>query len=76
MRCEYDGCNMITLPSVHDILALRTAIELTGSDFCFDGYHYSLVLPRSNKELSDLSEEQLAQRISQKAELWCSEVPF
>ncbi|UBF30792.1 hypothetical protein K9N68_39760 (plasmid) [Kovacikia minuta CCNUW1] len=76
LRCEYDGCNMITLPPVHDILSLRTAIELTGSDFCFDGDHYPLVLPLSNEELSPLSEEQLVERISRKAELWCSEVPF
>ncbi|MBD1866589.1 hypothetical protein H6F93_23295 [Leptolyngbya sp. FACHB-671] len=37
LRCEYDGCNMIMLPPVHEVLALRTAIELASSDFCFDG---------------------------------------
>ncbi len=45
LRCEYDGCNMITLPPMHDILALRTAIELAGANFCSVGDHYPLVLP-------------------------------
>jgi hypothetical protein len=76
LRCEYDGCNMITLPPVHDILALRTAIELTGSDFCFDGDYYPLGLPLSNDERTQLNDEQSGERISRKAELWCDVVPF
>ncbi|MBD2036166.1 hypothetical protein H6F76_14180 [Leptolyngbya sp. FACHB-321] len=27
LQCKYDGFTMITLPSIHDTLALRTAIE-------------------------------------------------
>jgi hypothetical protein len=76
LRCEYNGCNMITLPPVHDILALRTAIELTGSDFCFDGDHYPLGLPLVNDDLTHLSNEQPTERMNRKAELWCDEVPF
>lgn len=72
LRCEYDGCNMVTLPLVHDPLALRTAIELTGADFCFDGDHYPLVLPLSNEDLAHLNDEHLAEQISQKVELWCN----
>ncbi|UBF23820.1 hypothetical protein K9N68_18895 [Kovacikia minuta CCNUW1] len=74
LRCEYDGCNMVTLPPVHDILALRTAIELTGSDFCFDGDHYPLVLPLLDGELLPLSDQQRVDRVTQKAELWWSEI--
>ncbi len=70
LRCKYDGCNMITLPARYDTLAVTTAIELTGSDFCFDGDHYPLVLPFSREELSQLSDEQLAERISHKFGLW------
>jgi hypothetical protein len=29
LQCEYDGFTMMTLPSVHGTLALRTAIDLT-----------------------------------------------
>ncbi len=76
LRCEYDGCNMITLPSVHDILALRTAIELTGSDFCFDGDHYPLVLPLVDEAVTQLNEGPLVEATSRKAELWFSEIPF
>lgn len=69
LRCEYDGCTLVTLPLVHDTIALRTAIELTGADFCFEGDYYPLVLPLSEKELAQLSEEQLVERISRKVEL-------
>jgi hypothetical protein len=75
LRCEYDGCNMIKLPSVHDTLALRTAIELTGADFCFDGDHYPIVLPFSDNELSGMNREQQAGQVNSRAELWCSEFP-
>lgn len=75
LSCKYDGCNMITLPLVHDTLALRTAIELTESDFCFEGDYYPLGLPLSDDELTQLSGEQ-TERVCGKAELWCSEIPF
>lgn len=74
LRCDYDGCNMITLSPIHDILAVRTAIELTGADFCFDGDHYPLILPLPQSDLS--RDQHLSSLISQKAELWCNEVPF
>jgi hypothetical protein len=76
LRCEYDGCTMIMLPSVHDTLALRTAIELTGADFRFDGDHYPIVLPLSDGVPLQVSDEQLAERINRKAELWRDEAPF
>ena len=75
LQCEYDGFTMITLPSVHDTLALRTAIELTGADFCFAGDHYPLVLSLTTGALSQMSDQQ-AERISRKAELWQDVVPF
>jgi len=37
LQCEYEGFTMMTLPSVHDTLALRTASELTEADFCVGG---------------------------------------
>ncbi len=74
---EYDGCNMISLPSVYDTIALRTAIELTGSDFCFDGDHHPIVLPLFEGEPNSDSPEQQARRVTLKAQLWYSgEVPF
>jgi hypothetical protein len=76
LRCEYDGCNMVTLPSVHDTLALKTAIGLVGADFCFDGDHYPLVLPLPSNELTQSKADQLTERISQKMELWLTEAPF
>ncbi|HEY9624141.1 MAG TPA: hypothetical protein V6C78_27525 [Crinalium sp.] len=76
LRCEYDGCTMIMLPPIHDTLALRAAIEIAGADFCFDGDHSPIALPLSPEEATRLSDEHLAKRISQKAELWCDEVPF
>jgi hypothetical protein len=50
MRCEYDSCNWIALPSMHDTLALRTATELVGAEFCFEGDHYPLVLPPLDRD--------------------------
>ena len=37
LQCKYDGFTMITVPSIHDTLALKTALELAGADFCFAG---------------------------------------
>lgn len=39
LQCEYDSLTMITLPPIHDTLALRTVIDLTDPDFCFAGDH-------------------------------------
>lgn len=75
LQCEYDGCNMITLPPVYDTLALRTAIDLTGADFCFDGDHYPLVIPLPNYPLTQVSNDQWHQQINRKAELWCDGLP-
>jgi len=58
LQCEYDGCTMMTLPSMHDTLALRTAIELTGAAFCFAGDHYPLVLPLETEAMSPVSDQQ------------------
>ncbi|MBD2077275.1 hypothetical protein H6F86_26030 [Phormidium sp. FACHB-592] len=69
LQCEYDGFTMITLPSIHDTLALRTAIELTGTDFCFAGDHYPLVLSSTTEDMSQVS-DQPVERMSRKAELW------
>lgn len=74
LQCEYNGGTLITLPSIHDTLALRTAIELTGADFCFAGDHYPLVLAKADA-LSQVSDQQ-AERISRKAELWQAVAPF
>jgi hypothetical protein len=76
LQCEYDGFTMITLPPVHDTLALRTAIELTGADFCFAGNHYPLVLSSTADALSPVSDQHAAKRISRKAELWQEVAPF
>ena len=76
LQCEYDGFTMITVPPMHDTLALRTAIELTGADFCFAGDHCPLVLALEANALTRVRESQQAERISQKAELWQNDVPF
>jgi len=76
LQCEYDGFNMITLPPVHDTLALRTAIELTGADFCFAGDHHPLVLSSTAAATSKVSDQDPAGRISRKAELWQDVAPF
>jgi len=75
LQCEYDGCTMITLPSIHDTLALRTAIDLTGADFCFAGDHYPLVLAEADA-WSQVSDQQTDERISWKVELWQDVSPF
>ena len=67
LQCEYDGSTMMTL-------ALRTAINLTGADFCFTGDHYPLVLAEA-AALSQVSNQQ-AESISRKAELWEDVAPF
>jgi hypothetical protein len=69
LRCEYDGCTMIRLSPVHDTLALRTAIELTGADFYFDGDYYLLLLSSVADTLTQASANQRAERSSRKAEL-------
>ena len=74
LQCEYDGCTMITLPPIHDTLALRTAIELTGADFCFLGDHYPLVLAEADA-LNPVSDPQ-AERMSRKAELRQDVTPY
>ena len=57
LQCECDGFTMITLPSIHDTLALRTAIELTGTDFCFAGDHYPLVLSSTADALNQVNDQ-------------------
>ncbi len=52
LRCGYDGCNMITVPLMHDILALRTAIELAGVNFCSVGDHHPLMLTLAGRLVS------------------------
>ncbi len=76
LQCEYDGFTMITLPAVHDALALRTAIELTGADFCFAGDHHPLVQSSTADAISKMSDQDPAARISRKAELWQDIAPF
>jgi hypothetical protein len=76
MRGEYDSCNWIALPSMHDTLALRTATELVGAEFCFEGDHYPLVLPPLDRDQIQLHQAQVAEQMNCKAELWCDEVPF
>ncbi|MBD2054622.1 hypothetical protein H6F88_01015 [Oculatella sp. FACHB-28] len=76
LRCKYDGCNMIMLPPMYDTLALRTAIELIGSDFCFDGDYYPLTLLQSQEAAIDLNEEEASERISLQSQLWCDKSPF
>jgi hypothetical protein len=76
LQCEYDGFTMITLPLIHDTLALRTAIELTGADFCFAGDHHPLVLSSTADALNPVNEQHSAHRISRKAELWQDDAPF
>ncbi|MBD2074917.1 hypothetical protein H6F86_13630 [Phormidium sp. FACHB-592] len=76
LQCKYDGFTMITLPSIHDTLALRTAIELTSADFCFAGDHYPLVLSLTADALNPMSNQHSAHRISRKAELWQDVLPF
>lgn len=76
LRCEYDGCNMITLPPIHDTLALRTAIALTVSDFCFNGDHDPLGLPVVHDDLTHRSSTQPSERRNHKTELWCDAVTF
>jgi hypothetical protein len=76
LQCEYDGFTMLTLPSIHDTLALRTAIELTDADFCFAGDHCPLVLALETNALTRVSASQQAERISRKAELWEDVAPF
>lgn len=76
LRCEYDGCNWISLPSMHDTVALRAAIELVGAEFCFEGDHYPLVLPALEGEETEGNPAQRAEQMSRKTQLWCDEVPF
>lgn len=76
LQCEYDDFTMITLPWVYDTLALRTAIELTGADFCFAGDHYPLVLSLTTHAMGPVSDQRSADRISRKAELWQDVPPF
>ena len=45
MRGDYDGCTLLTLPPLYDSIALRTAIELIGSEFCFVGDSIPIVVP-------------------------------
>lgn len=75
LRCQYDGCTMITLPSFYDTVALTIAIELTGVDFCFKSDHHPLVLPLSDSHLTQLDNQQRSDPVSRKAELWY-EAPF
>jgi hypothetical protein len=71
LACEYDGCNMVTVPDTYDAIALKTAIELAGADFCFDGDHHPIVLPLSEPEINSTPGQQ-AGRITAKAQLWHS----
>lgn len=76
LQYEYGGFTMMTLPSIHDTLPLRTAIELTGADFCFADDHYRLVLALEANALTRVSASQKVERISRKAELWQDVAPF
>ncbi|CAA9334093.1 hypothetical protein AVDCRST_MAG94-2033 [uncultured Leptolyngbya sp.] len=48
---------MMTLPPVHDSLALRTAIELTDAACCFAGDHHLLVLALEAAALNPVSHQ-------------------
>ncbi|HEY9654611.1 MAG TPA: hypothetical protein V6C50_03900 [Crinalium sp.] len=48
---------MMTLPPVHDSLALRTAIKLTGADFCSASDYYPLVLALEAAALNPVSHQ-------------------
>jgi hypothetical protein len=76
LQCEYDGFTMITVPPIHDTLALKTALELAGADFCFAGDHHPLVLSSTADAISKVSDQDPAARISRKAELWQDIEPF
>ena len=76
LQCEYDGFTMITLPPIHDTLALRTALELTGAACCFAGDHYPLVLSSTADAISKVSDQDQTERMSRKAELWQDVAPF
>jgi hypothetical protein len=76
LQCEYDGFTMMTVPPIHDTLALRTAIELTSADFCFAGDHHPLVLSSTAEAVSKVIDQDPTERISRKAELWQDVAPF
>jgi hypothetical protein len=76
LALQHEGFTMITVPPIHDTLALRTAIELTGADFCFAGDHYPLVLASTADAISQVSDQDPAERVSRKAELWQDVAPF
>jgi hypothetical protein len=66
LQCEYDGCTMMTVPSIHDTLALRTAIVLTGAACCFAGDPDPLVLSLTTEAVSQVRDQQVG-RMSRKA---------
>jgi hypothetical protein len=76
LQCEYDGCTLLTLPSIHDALALRTAIALTDAACCFAGDHDPLVLSAMADAPNPVSNQHSAHRMSRKAGLWQDVTPF
>ncbi|MDX2241610.1 MAG: hypothetical protein NW224_13075 [Leptolyngbyaceae cyanobacterium bins.302] len=76
LRFEYDGCNAVLLPMAYDVVAVRTAIELMGSEFCFEGDGCAIA-PMLEKECWDgLTDEQLAQRIASRLNAASNLAPF
>jgi len=57
LQCKEGGFTMMTLPPVHDSLALRTAIELADAACCFAGNHHPLVLALEAAALNPVSHQ-------------------
>jgi hypothetical protein len=72
LRCSYDGCNGIEFPQNYDTFAIRTAIELTKAEFCFEGDSLLLDLPIFAEGIAPDVTEQLSDGLGS----WCYISPF
>ncbi len=76
LRCEYDGCTMITLPPSYDSATVKLAIDLIGADFCFEGDRCLQRLPLSRNGNNRGSNEHKTKRITLKSKSGYDQAPF
>lgn len=76
LRYEYDGCTMITLPPSYDSATVKLAIELIGTDFCFEGDRCLQKLPLSRHSNNRGSDKHKAKRTILRSKSGYDQAPF
>lgn len=75
VRGQYDGCTGVMLPAYYDSVALRTAIELVGAEFCFDGDWMPIAPLTEPNEVIMRTDVAIAAQLDERLGAWCQVSP-